>query len=103
MCVCGELSWEERVLVIRSSAYADRERHLLCERVIKAQTALLALTPAVGQGKRQIKEEEELVSAAEAILLKYRVTGLLTYHYERQVEQEMKLVGRGRAVANRQS
>src|SRR5947209_11839387 len=25
-CVCGELSWDERVLVIRSPAYADRER-----------------------------------------------------------------------------
>jgi len=102
-CVCGELSWEERVLVIRSPAYADRERHLLEERVAKAQAALLSLTPAVGLGKRQIKEEEKLVSAAEALLSKYRVTGLLIYRYERQVEQEIKLVGRGRAGANRQS
>src|SRR6266849_2334940 len=47
-CVCGELNWEERVLVIRSSAFADRERHLLEGQVLKAQTALLALTPAAG-------------------------------------------------------
>lgn len=102
-CVCGELSWEERVLVVRSPAYADRERHMLEERLTKAQTALLALTPAVGPGKRQIREEEKLISAAEAILSKYRVTGLFSYQYERQVEQERKLVGRGRAGANRPS
>lgn len=102
-CVCEGLTWEERVLVIRSPAYADRERHLLEERLSKAQTALLALTPAVGPGKKQIKEEEKLSSAAEAILSKYRVTGLLTSRYERQAEQEIKLVGRGRAGVNRQS
>lgn len=50
-----------------------------------------------------MKEQEKLVSAAEAVLSKYRVVGLLTYRYERQVEQEIKLVGRGRAGANRQS
>ncbi len=102
-CVCGELSWEERVLVVRASSYADREKHLLQERLAKAQAALLALTPVVGPGKRQIKEQAALVSAAEAVLSKYQVSGLLTYTYERQVEQEMKLIGRGRAGANRQS
>jgi transposase len=102
-CVSGELNWEERILVIRSPAYADREGHLLSKRLAAAVAALLALTPAVGPGKRQIKEEEKLVSAAEAIVSKYRVQGLLTYRYERQVEQKSKLIGRGRSGTHRQS
>jgi len=102
-CVSGELDWDERVLVVKSNAYADREEHLLQERLLKAETALLALTPKPGPGKRQIKEQATLISRVEAVLSKYRVSGLLTYRYERQVEQEIKFVGRGRAGANRQS
>src|SRR3989442_15220378 len=96
-CVSGELSWQERVLVVRSVAYAQTQRRHLEERLTKAQSALLSLTPPVGRGKRQITEEGALQSAAEAILVKHRVRGLLTYTYERQCEQEVKLVGRGRA------
>src|SRR6266571_4140916 len=101
-CVSGALRWQERVLVVRSLAYADTQRRHLEERLAKAQAALLSLTPPVGRGKRQISEEAALQSAVEAVLTKHRVTGLLTYTYERQSEQEVKLVGRGRAGANRQ-
>jgi transposase len=102
MCVSGELSWQERVLVVRSPPYAQTQRRHLEDRLDQAQVALLALTPAVGRGKRQITQEAALQSAAEAVLVKHRVTGLLTYTYERQVEQEVKFVGRGRGGANRQ-
>jgi transposase len=95
-CVSAEMHWQKRVLVVRSQAYADTQARHLQERLTKAQAALLALTPPVGRGKRQIKEEEALQSAAEAALAKYGVTGLLTYTYERQVEQEITCVGRGR-------
>ncbi len=101
-CVSGDLSWQERVLVVRSQAYADTQRRHLEERLAKAQAALVALTPPVGRGKRQITQEAALQSAAEAVLSKYHVTGLLTYSYARESEQEIKLVGRGRAGANRQ-
>ena len=101
MCVSGELSWQERVLVVRSLAYADTQHRHLEERLTKAQAALLSLTPPVGRGKRQISEEAALQSAVEAVLTKHRVTGLLTYRFERQVEQELKFVGRGRGGANR--
>jgi transposase len=101
-CVSGELSWQERVLVVRSQAYAQTQRRHLEERLAKAQEALLALTPPVGRGKRQITEEAALQSAVEAVLTKHRVRGLLTYRFERQVEQEVKFVGRGRGGANRQ-
>ena len=101
-CVSGDLSWQERVLVVRSQAYADTQRRHLEERLAKAQAALVALTPLVGRGKRQITQEAALQSAAKAVLSKYHVTGLLTYSYARESEQEIKLVGRGRAGANRQ-
>ena len=101
-CVSGELSWQERVVVVRSYAYAETQRRHLEDRLAKAREGLLALTPPVGRGKRQITEEAALQSAAEAVLAKHRVTGLLTYRYERESEQEVKLVGRGRAGANRQ-
>src|SRR5207245_2422500 len=58
-------------------------------------------TPPVGRGKRQITEEAALQSAAEAVLTKYRVTGLLMYTYERECEQTITFVGRGRGGANR--
>lgn len=100
-CVSGELRWQERVLVVRSRAYADTQHRHLEERLVKAQEALLALTPPVGRGKHQISEEVALQSAAEAILTQHRVRGLLTYRFEQQVEQKVKFVGRGRGGANR--
>jgi transposase len=100
-CVSGELSWHERVLVVRSLAYAQTQRRHLEDHLAQAQAALLSLTPAVGRGKRQITEEAALQRAAEAVLTKHRVTGLLTSTYERQVEQEVTFVGRGRGGANR--
>jgi transposase len=100
--VCGALTWQERVLVVRSQAYAQMQRRHLEDRLDNAQAALLALTPPVGRGKRQITEETSLQSAAEAVLAKHRVTGLLTYTSARESEQEVKFVGRGRGGANRQ-
>jgi transposase len=101
-CVCGALSWQERVLVVCSHAYAQTQRRQFEERLDKAQAALLALTPPVGRGKRQITQEAALQSAAEAVLAKHRVVGLLTYTYQRESEQEVSFVGRGRGGVNRQ-
>jgi transposase len=101
-CTDGEHSWQERGLVVQSFAHADKERQSLEERLQKAEAALLALTPPIGRGKRQISEEADLQNRAEAILKKYRVTGLLSYTYERQCKREEKLVGRGRGGPNRE-
>jgi transposase len=95
-------NWEERVLVVQSKALASKQRHSLDERLDKAEAALLALTPPIGRGKRQITGEADLVSRGEAILLKYRVKGLLCYTYEREGRTYEKWVGRGRGGPNRE-
>jgi len=100
-CVWEGLTWQERVLIVRSHAYVERQHRHLQERLDKAQAALVALTPPVGRGKRQITQEEALQSAAEAVLVKHRVVGLLTYSFTRESEQEVKFVGRGRGGAKR--
>ncbi len=100
-CVYEGRSWQERVLVVRSHAYAQTQRRRLEERLEKAQAALLALTPPVGRGKRQITEAAALESTAEAVLVKHHVVGLLTYSFRRESEQTVKFVGRGRGGAKR--
>jgi transposase len=101
-CTDGEHSWQERVLVAQSFAFADKQRKSLDERMQKAEVALLALTPPIGQGKRQITEQATLEKRAEAVLEKYGVKGLLTYTYERECHTYEKLVGRGRNGPNRE-
>ena len=101
-CQSGGKHWQERVLIVRSQAHAQTLSRHLEERLSKAEAALQALTPAVGRGKRQIREEDVLQSAVEAVVRTSRVEGLLTWEYERQVEQESKWVGRGRGGANRE-
>lgn len=101
-CTDGELVWTERLFVVQSFAYADKQRHSLEERLHKAQAALLALTPPIGRGKRQITEEADLVSRARAILEKYAVVDLLSYTYKRECSTREKLVGRGRSGPNRE-
>lgn len=94
-------SWEERVLVTRSLSYAAALERGLQQRLETAETALYALTPPRGPGKRQITDEARLKAAADAILKVHDVEGLLHYEYERQVEQETRFIGRGRGGAKR--
>jgi transposase len=100
-CTYAGQNWEERVLIVRSHAYAQTQQQYLEKRLAKATAALVALTPPIGQGRRQIKDEPTLLARAEAILEKHEVTGLLTSHYVRESRQEEKLVGSGRGGPNR--
>jgi len=79
---------------VRSPAYAEKQQSILHKRLEKAKAALIALTPPVGRGKRQVKDEANLVKAAEAILSKYGVSGLLSYTYEQEKKLIVKLTGR---------
>jgi len=89
-CTYEGQNWEERVLIVGSEASAQAQQHALEKRLAKARAALVALTPPIGQGKRQIKEEETLIARAEAILEKHEVMGLLTCRYSRESRQEEK-------------
>ena len=95
------LEWTERVFVCHSPAYADTLKRGLARRLETATAKLEALTPPRERGKRQITEEAALVTAANAIVQQHKVEGLLSYTFERQVEREVKYIGRGRGGAER--
>ena len=83
-------SWDERVLVIYSPTLAESHNQSLSKRLQKAEEQLLALTPQPGRGKRQWSELQPLEAAANAILKRYRVSGLFTIRFERQASQRHK-------------
>lgn len=103
---CGgqgsEAAWTERVLVVRSPAHAARQAAGLETRLVNAETALAALTPPRGRGKRQLTDESVLLEAIDKVLKAHRVEGLLRIEWEKQTEQKSQYVGRGRGSANRQ-
>jgi transposase len=78
-------TWTERVLLVRSCSYFKKQQRGLQTRLETARQKLLALTPPVGRGKRQIRDELELCQKAEQILKTHRVEGLLDYDYEYEV------------------
>lgn len=55
-----------------------------------------------GRGKRQVTDEKPLNDAIEKIVKEQRVTSLLSVEYEKQIEQEIRYVGKGRGSKNRQ-
>ncbi len=81
------VDWAERILVIYSPTLAEASKQALAQRLEQAQTALLALTPPPGRGKRQFCELPPLQAAVAAILERYQVADLLTITYLRHESQ----------------
>jgi transposase len=99
----GQLTeWTERVIVVKSFAYADAQQRGLQARLDKAEAQIFALTPPRGPGKRQIDDEATLVTRIEKILKAQQVGDFFTVRYARQVERRVKQVGRGRGGPHRQ-
>jgi transposase len=98
----SDLEWRERVLVVRSPLHANQQAAGLETRLRHAETALRALTPPRGRGKRQITDEATLVAAIARVLQDQRVDGLLRVAWEKQVEQTTQYVGRGRGSVHRE-
>jgi transposase len=94
--------WRERVLVMRSPMHAAQQAAGLATRLSQAEKTLAALTPPRGRGKRQITDEVALVEAIDKVLKAYRVSGLLSVAWEKQVEQTTQYVGRGRGSVRRE-
>ena len=95
------VSWTERVLVVRSTAFAQAQSRSLEKRLQSAERALHTLTPEPGRGKRQIREADTLQEAIEAVLVQYRVPGLLEVAWHKEEQVKTSYVGRGRGGANR--
>ena len=96
------VSWQERVIIVHSQAYAERQARGLEQRLTTTQQHIEALTPAVGKGKRQISEEEKLSTAIAAIVKKQRVDGLLKISYDQQSASQTRYIGKGRGSSNRE-
>ena len=96
-----EVTWTERVQVIRSLELAQRQAQQLDERLCKATAALQDLTPPVGRGHKQYREEEALRAAVAVILEQHRVEGLLTVTWEREEQQQTRYRGSGRGGPGR--
>ena len=97
-----DMTWSERVLVVRSPMHATQQAAGLETRLRHAETTLAALTPPRGRGRRQITDEATLVEAIDSVLKEYRVAGLLSVTWEKQVEQTAQYVGRGRGSVSRE-
>jgi transposase len=96
-----EVAWTERVQVIRSLELAKRQAQQLEERLGEAMAALRDLTPPVGRGHKQYREEEPLRAAVVAVLEQHRVEGLLTVTWEREEQQRTRYRGSGRGGPGR--
>jgi transposase len=91
----GTVTWSERVLIVRSTAYAEAAVRSLHQRLAQAQAALRALTPPRGRGQRQFTEAPALQAAVDAIVERYAVSGLLTVELQRETEQRTIRAYRG--------
>ena len=59
------VEWTERVQLVRSVSLAKHESEKLDQRLSKAETALLSLTPEPGRGKRQYRDEATFQAASD--------------------------------------
>lgn len=78
-------TWNERHLIVRSDQFAKATTEALQTRLSKAQTELSQLLERK-QGKTRIEDAASLRSAADAILKRYRVAGLLSLTIEEQTQ-----------------
>jgi transposase len=89
-----EVRWAERRWLVRSRAYAQAQEAALERRLAKAEAALRDL-PTRKQGKKQLFHAE-LVRAAEAIVARDGVEGLLRYTVQARMTARQVRAYRGR-------
>jgi transposase len=93
----------ERVIIVHSPAYAQRQANVLEKNLEPAPQAIEALTPPAGRGKRQITQESDLQAAIAQLEKQYHVEGFWDVTYECQTRLETRSVGRGRGSAERKT
>jgi transposase len=90
------VTWQERVLVMQSKAYARSQAAGLRQRLTTARSALTALTAGKGKGHRRYTAAAALHAACHSILEKQGVVGLLTVTLECERQTRMEHAQRGR-------
>jgi transposase len=79
------ITWEERLLLVRSRTLAALQERRLQQRLARVETQLQALTPPPGRGKRQFQEEAPLRQAVADLLQTSHTADFFTVALERQV------------------
>ena len=98
----GEVfEWSERVQLVKSLALARRQGEQLEERLRRAEVELRALTPPIGRGHRQYREEGALREAITEVLERHGVSTLLCVAWRREERRHKRYEGRGRGGAGR--
>ncbi len=80
------ITWTERRLMVRSLKQAHAAEAAVRDRLRKAQTALEALNER-RRGKRRFPDGETLQQAAEAVVARYGVQGLVCLQYAEAVRE----------------
>jgi transposase len=81
------VTWEERLLLVRSFSYVKTMQEGLAHRLDKAETALRELTPPRQRGKAQSRDEASLLSSIERIQKQYHVQGLFQLAYTQELQE----------------
>jgi transposase len=88
--------WVERVQVVRSFARAHGQDEALEERLRRAAEEVRQLTPSVGPGRRQYRDEPVLRAAVVEVLERLRVTDYLVVSWKREASRTRRYESRGR-------
>lgn len=86
--------WQERWLISRSDAHAERQKKSLDGRLEKAEKALFKLT------KKKKETEEVFQHRADNILKKYRVTKCIDIQIVKEITQKKRYLKKGRPTKN---
>ncbi len=93
--------WPERVQLVKSLALARRQAEQLEERLRRAEEELRALTPPVGRGHRQYRDEGALREAITEVLQRHGVSEFLSVAWRREEQRQKRYEGRGRGSVGR--
>jgi transposase len=93
--------WSERVQLVKSLALARRQAEQLEERLRRAEEEVRALTPPVGRGHRQYRDEGALQEAVTEVLQRHGVFEFLSVAWRREEQRQKRYEGRGRGSVGR--
>lgn len=86
-----EITWNERLFVYRSIAFAENEIRIFEKKICGVEQALYKLTPSPGRGKKTICNEQHLQESIKTIMDNNQMNGLLEVKYEKQVHKEKEI------------